>query len=72
MIETINKLVRTQRSLVQELGFESPAVVRAKLEELERQGKTAFLAAFQGRVRGVVAVAGPSLGASPMHHIQKE
>jgi P-type E1-E2 ATPase len=44
-------------SLMQELGFESPAGVTAKLEELERQGKTAFLAAFGGRVRGVLAVA---------------
>jgi cation-transporting ATPase V/Cu+-exporting ATPase len=44
-------------SLIQELGFESPAGVLAKLEELERQGKTAFLAAFGGRVRGVLAVA---------------
>ena len=31
---------------MQELGLESPAGVTAKLEELERQGKTAFLAAF--------------------------
>ena len=44
-------------SLMQELGLESPAGVTAKLEELERQGKTAFLAAFGGRVRGVLAVA---------------
>jgi P-type E1-E2 ATPase len=44
-------------SLMQELGFESPAGLTAKLEELERQGKTAFLAAFGGQVRGVLAVA---------------
>ena len=44
-------------SLMEGLGLESPAAVTAKLEELERQGKTAFLAAFGGRVRGVLAVA---------------
>jgi heavy metal translocating P-type ATPase len=44
-------------SLMEGLGVESPAEIRAKLEELERQGKTAFLAAFGGRVRGVLAVA---------------
>ena len=44
-------------SLMEGLGLESPAAVMAKLEELERQGKTAFLAAFGGRVRGVLAVA---------------
>jgi cation-transporting ATPase V len=44
-------------SLIQELGMEIPTGVAAKLEELERQGKTAFVAAFGGRVRGVLAVA---------------
>jgi len=44
-------------SLMEGLGLESPAAVTAKLEELERQGKTAFLAAFGGRARGVLAVA---------------
>jgi heavy metal translocating P-type ATPase len=44
-------------SLIRELGFEIPAAVLAKLEELEREGKTAFLAACGGRVRGVLAVA---------------
>ena len=46
-----------RRSLIQELGLEIPAGAMAKLDELERQGKTAFLAAFGGRVRGVLAVA---------------
>jgi len=44
-------------SLIRELGFEIPAAVLAKLEELEREGKTAFLAACGGRVRGLLAVA---------------
>jgi cation-transporting ATPase V/Cu+-exporting ATPase len=44
-------------SLMEGLAVESPAEIGAKLEELERQGKTAFLAAFGGRVRGVLAVA---------------
>lgn len=44
-------------SLIRELGMEIPTGVAAKLEELEGQGKTAFLAAFGGRVRGVLAVA---------------
>jgi len=46
-----------RRSLFQELGLEIPTEVAAKLEELERQGKTAFLAAQGERVRGVLAVA---------------
>jgi cation-transporting ATPase V/Cu+-exporting ATPase len=46
-----------RRSLMEGLGLENPAAVKAKLEELERQGKTAFLAALDGRVRGVLAVA---------------
>ncbi len=52
-----DEVVVGRSSLIQELGFETPAGVMTKLEELEGQGKTAFLAAFEGRVRGVVAVA---------------
>jgi heavy metal translocating P-type ATPase len=44
-------------SMIRELGIEIPTGVTAKLDELERQGKTAFLAALAGRVCGVLAVA---------------
>jgi P-type E1-E2 ATPase len=46
-----------RNSLIRDLGLEIPTQVTAKLDELERQGKTAFLAAFAGRARGVLAVA---------------
>jgi len=51
------EVVVGRSSLMQELGVECSTSAMAKLAELEGQGKTAFLAAVEERVHGVLAVA---------------
>jgi heavy metal translocating P-type ATPase len=42
---------------MRELGIEVPVRLQGALEDLEGQGRTAFFGAWQGRARGIVAVA---------------
>jgi cation-transporting ATPase V len=51
------EVVVGRAKLVEEIGLEIPPEHREALERLEAEGKTAFLAGWRGRVRGVVAVA---------------
>ncbi len=55
-VSDVSVSVGTQRWM-QELGVDLPASLRDRLEELEAVGRTAFVGAWGGRARGLVAVA---------------
>lgn len=62
----------TREHLIQSLDDYAPAAYLFENLKVSPQYEGALAYAQEIGDRGVVAVGGPSLGASPMHHIQKE